>query len=297
MKNIILILLSVLTLSACNSMSKKCSNGVCTIEENGQRRYEGDADKVAALQQRDAAMNEQEAELQRAYDSAPRRSKSEAISVGLVIFKPASAELEPFHEVYANMILEEGRKLGLTLTEPKQMNQAVNLAGSSSKGLEVGPLLARKIRMFGAKADVVSFISIGTKTKTGILKGSGAKGAAIAQAQVPDFQAKVTSTFNYQPKEFSFQGRSLTNLDMAGVNAKGKTGTMSLKGKRNIESDRAAVQQLMLELKKNVELIAPTLPAATAVLDIEKARPAAAAPRAQATEDMKNKLKDFFKKK
>lgn len=286
MKNIIVALLGVLTLSACSSMSKKCSNGVCTIEENGQRRYEGDADKVAALQQRDAAVTEQEAELQKAYDSAPRRTKNEGVSVGLVILKPASSELEPFHEAYANMILEEGRKLGLTLTEPKQMNQAVNLAGSNSKGLEVGPLLARKIRMLGAKPDVVSYISIGTKTKTGILKGSSAKGAAIAQAQVPEFQAKVTSAFNYQPKEFRFQGKSLTNLNLAGVSAAGKTGKMSLKSKRKIETDRDAIRQMMLELKKTVALIAPTLPAAAAVLKIEKAP----------TDELKNKLKTLFKK-
>lgn len=296
MKNIIVTLLCILTLSACNSVSKKCSNGVCTIEENGVRHYEGDADKVAALQQRDAAVNEQEAELQKAYDSAPRRAKNENVSVGLVIMKPASSELSAFHEAYANMILEEGRKIGLTLVEPKQMNQAVNLAGSSSKGLEVGPLLARKIRMLGAKPDVVSYISIGTKTKTGILKGSGTKGAAIAQAQVPEFQAKVTSAFNYQPKEFSFQGKSLTNLDLAGVNAAGKSGTMSLKSTRKIETDRPAVQQLMQELKKTVALITPTLPSATAVVEIEKARPGVADPRAQATDDLKNKLKDLFKK-
>lgn len=290
MKNIFTALFCVLTFSACSSMSKKCSNGVCTIEENGRRRYEGDPEKVAALQQRDAAVNEQEAALQKAYDSAPRRTKTELVSVGLVILKPASSELEPFHETYANMIFEEARKIGLTLIEPNQMNQAANLAGSSAKGLEVGPALARKIRMLGAKPDVVTYISIGTKTKTGILKGSGAKGAAIAQAQVPEFQANVTSAFNYQPKEFRFQGKSMTHLDLAGVNAKGKTGTMSLKSKRKTEADRAAIQQLIHQLKKTVALIAPTLPATTSVLEIEQAQPGT-------TDELKNKLKDLFRKK
>ena len=88
MNKLIFSFLVVLVAAGCSSMSKKCSDGVCVIEENGQRRYEGDPQKIAALQKKDADQQKQEVDLQKAYDKAPRRTSGEVVNVGFVIFKP-----------------------------------------------------------------------------------------------------------------------------------------------------------------------------------------------------------------
>lgn len=269
--------------------SKTCNDGVCTIVENGQTRYEGDPAKIAKLKGEKAAAAKAEADLVQRVRTAPKRQGNEPVRVALLPAEGNDGELAKMAPVYDGMIRQEfAKQSGLQLVDASTVTRAWNAATTRDDGfgghmashqdrlpLNCDADGARRMRHAGVDADVLVFTTLVPQTKTGFLKGSGKNGAALAQVNVVEFHTCVTALYDSKPFTLKDIGDSTNNLAVAGINKQGKTGAGELKFRRNAEQDRKAVTRLAATTAGRIRKeIRPTLASLSALRTIEARQPA-----------------------
>jgi hypothetical protein len=271
--------LATISLTTGCNYNKECYDGVCKITEDGKVRWEGDPAKVAARQGKENAEAAHSAEIQTAYEQAPRRPASEKVRVAIMV-PTAEPELADLRQGFAKMLTAEfGQDGDVQLADPRQVEAVVRQATPTSGGFgppghldtekPVDPeTMVRRLRDLGLQADVVVFTHLAPKQETGFLKGSG--GVAVAQVNRIELQGDVTSVFKFEAHRISQVGKSASELAIVGVDKKGKSGSADLKGKRNIESDRPAVKAYLADIKAHIRAsLRSQLPSLAAVSELQ----------------------------
>ncbi len=291
----------------CASSSRHCEDDVCTIKEGNQVRYEGDAQKIAAIKNKEAVKRKKITEIQSAYDAAPRRTASEPVSVGFLIFNVSGdAEMESLLPKYYKMIWDEGIASGITWTDQEKVAFALDSMTANEHGVpgqgakkkvEIGPGMGLDFQVRGAPVDVIFTVNLALKEKTGF--AADKTGVGMAQVVNVLFDTKTTSAYNFKQVPLSEIGGSIGSLAMAGMDAKGKSGHLRLNGKRQPEGDRQAIKALMAKVKVLIDSkIRPTLPALASVQEInKKLLPGGGDPKRAAASAVADALKNMFGKK
>jgi len=260
------------------NMKKQCyANGVCRIEQNGEVTWSGPPEEVAKMQGGEEGRKQALAEVDKAYAEAPKRSASDPIRLVLIGPSADAPDLAALTSAYRPMI--EASLRGDPRIELVPYEQVKFLAEASSGDslhsnfnkpeprAKVDAELTHRLRDGNADVDVVLVAHLVPKEVTGFVRGSG--GAGVAQVVNVEFQASMSSVYEFSEIQGAQVGKSSDSLAVAGFDKKGKASSGQLKGKRNPESDRPAIQEYGTWVKNTVlEKIAPTLPAIAAVQEI-----------------------------
>ena len=277
---------ALLCLGGCfGSYTKTCSDGVCKIVENGQVRYEGPPDKVAARKAQDEATALRAQKVQAAYDTAPKRPPEEPVRVAFLLATSSDPDLAQYTMVYNNMLRQEfGAVPGIVLVEPGSLSLVLNSQGASyqpgfgsmpsAQTESLGERLT-KVRDSSIDVDVVIFTELGTKKQTGVVAGRG--GAGTIEVQKVEFQGTLSSVYKVEERRVSEVGNSTDSIEMFGRDNRGQTRSANLKQKRDLEKDRPAVQRYVAAIKQIITgQIAPTLPSLAAISEIRQQYPGGA---------------------
>ena len=319
-KILFILLMSSTLISACGGYSKSCSDGVCTIVENGVTRYEGDAEKIAKIKANEEKAAAKRQELFKEIAEAPRKPEDEVIRIALVPM--AHPDMKEYQDKYLAMIQDEFKKdkafkvitkkaLDKDLKKRK-MNMALNIAFSnpgslmSGSGVKSGSpkkeeaqtpqALAEDVQVFGGAADALVFIDIGVEKKTGMLKGA----TALATFTLPHFKTNVTSTYKFAEDSKSFMGESTSSVSAVGLTDKKKVAGFNLdKIKRSLKKDVPAIKSMAKFIKAKANTLRGTMPSLAALKKIHaKQNPDGNAdPKKGKTKALMKGLKGLFKKK
>jgi hypothetical protein len=272
-------------LTACASFNKQCfGNGVCRVEKGGVVSWEGPPDKVAEMKGKEDAQKQKAAEADRAWAEAPKRAASEPVRVALVGPTTEYADLEPFAATYRQMMeqaLQGDARIQLVpYAQVKFLAEASSDDNHSSFGRKqvrsaVDEGLTRRLRETNSGVDVVLVAHLAPKKVSGFVSGGG--GVGVAEMNNVEFQASVSSVYQFREFKGSQVGKSTDSVALAGVDKNGKKGSADLKQKRNPESDRAAVTSYASWVKTTIAKdIAPGLPSLDAASEIRAKHTAAA---------------------
>jgi hypothetical protein len=273
-------------LSACAGMNvnKQCyGNGVCRVEKDGVVSWEGPPDKVAELKGKEDARNKAVADADQAWLAAPKRAANEPIRLLVVGPDSEHPELRPLAGTYRQMI-EQSLQGDPRIQLVPRTTMLDLLVGSDSddRGSRgdrpvrgaVDEGLARRLRESNVDVDVVLVTHLGTKKKSGFVGGGG--GLGVAEVNNVQLDASLSSVYRFEEHRTSELGKSTDSLAVAGIDKHGKKGSGELKGKRNPELDRPAVQTCAAWVKSTVDTkLGPELPSLAAVKEI-RAKNAAA---------------------
>ena len=269
-------LLSLAFLATGATTRKECYGDVCRIETDGVVTWEGPPEKVAEMKAKEEAKKQKAADLDRAYADAPKKPAGEPIRLVLVGPTADLPDLQALAGTYRAMMeqgLQGDPRLQLVpYSDVKLLVEAGAGSGSPSgqgqKAREaVDEGLTRRLRDLGADVDVVLVAHLTPKKVTGLVGGSG--GIGVAQVNNVELQGSLSSIYRFEPRAVAEVGKSTDTLAVAGVSGKGKTGSGELKGKRNPEQDRAAVEAWAGAVKRVVgDEIGPTLPTLASVKEI-----------------------------
>jgi len=272
-------LTAVLALTRC-AYSKHCyGNGVCKVVENGQERYEGSPEAVAKHLNEEKAKQQASADLQKKYDSAPKRGTGAKSRVAIFIPRGTTEELAQLSGEYYKMIADnfggdsEIEVIGQNLVEPV-LEKSLNPHGFHSAFDKVEPSsqeVVTRMRDQGLFADVVVFTELRPKQFLGYLSQGGAN--ALVELQHVEFVGKVTSIYSYKTYEFKAEGKSSNQLAVAGLSKDRKFSNGSMNLKRDTNSDLPAVKEYVEQVKAAIKKdIAPQLPTVAAVEEIQGSR-------------------------
>jgi hypothetical protein len=271
-------LLSVAVLATGATTRKECyGNDVCRVETDGVVTWEGPPDKVAEMKAKEDARKQKGADLDRAYADAPKRPTTEPIRLVLVGPTAESPELKALGATYRAMMeqgLQGDPRLQLVpysdvklLVEADSGSTSLSGQGGEKARVAVDEALTRRLRDLGGEVDVVLVAHLVPKKVTGLVGGGG--GVGVAEVNNVEFQGSLSSIYRFEPRAVAEVGKSSDSLAVAGVSGKGKAGSGEIKGKRNPEQDRAAVQAWAASVKGvAVDQIGPTLPALASVKEI-----------------------------
>jgi hypothetical protein len=259
------------------SYNKQCfGDGVCKITKNGQVTYEGPPDKVAAYQAKDAGNKKQAEELDKAYREAPKRGAAEPIRIVIVANTEASG-LAPLMKDYAAM-LEQALAQTPRLQVVPSAKISIFLQGSTGSGMHEQPIgatpavdetLTHVLRDMSGAADIVVVLHTKEKSRSGFVSGGG--GAGVAEVVNVEFAASLSSVYAFAPEQSSQVGKSTAGISLSGIDKNGQAQQGELKGKRNPEQDRAALQALASWMGDTIATkIASELPATEAAAEIHK---------------------------
>ncbi|MCB0385058.1 MAG: hypothetical protein KDD43_06675, partial [Bdellovibrionales bacterium] len=305
------------------SYSKKCSDGVCEITENGVVRYEGDPEKIAKIKAEKEQRNQAKTDQQAKYDTAPKRPANEPARVAVLLMSSSDGELAHHKDAYTGMLKDELAALGdakIEVVPYDKVKRVLELAsqpdsnssrhsrrGKGDKQIAASPTpdLLMQVRELGIKADVLVFTHLSPKTKTGLVGGRG-NGKGIAQVKNVEFSSQVSSVYKHEVHKFAQVGKSSDSFAAVGVDKKGKKGKTDMKFKRNLQKDQPALQALAKAIHKVVvEKIHGDLPSMAFLAQMDSERsPAAALATGQASKEdvakslknLKGGLKGLFKK-
>jgi hypothetical protein len=275
-RRLVALLACALALSGCASFSKQCfASGVCRIEENGAVRWEGPPEKVAELQAAEEAQKRAAAERDQEFAQAERRPPSEPIRVAIVGPSTSSSGLQMLLPQYQVMLVQalggdpriqlvDTSRIASLLAEKDPMGFGRQAA---PKGLDAA--MARRVRDGSGEVDVLVVVTLAEKQRTGMVSGGG--GSGVAQVLNVEFTAHVSSVYAFNPASRSEVGKSNTGIALAGIDKSAKAQRAELKGARNPESDRGAVNELADWVKATVTgPLAGQLPSLAAVQAINQ---------------------------
>jgi hypothetical protein len=276
---------ALLTACAGLNVNKQCfGDGVCRVEKNGEVTWEGPPDKVAERKGREDAQQQKAAEADRAWAEAPKRPASEPVRVAVVGPTTEFADLEPFAATYRQML--EQALQGDARIQLVPYGQVKFLAEASSDDRHgsfgrkevrsaVDEGLTRRLRETDSGVDVVLVAHLAPKKVSGLVSGGG--GIGVAEVNNVEFQASLSSVYQFRELRGSQVGKSTDSLALAGVDKKGKKGSADLKQKRNPESDRAAIASYASWVTTTIaKEIAPGLPSLAAASELRAKNRAAA---------------------
>jgi len=286
MKISILLVLTMLFVSACSSLnySKRCSDDVCEITENGVTRYEGDPDKIAKIKARNQHSANAAIDRNNAYKNAPRRSEQEVIRVGIIPINDDHGQFKQHAKQFSQWVTdaiasdsrielvdERKMRMHLSMVETKvPLARGFGSDGPREQSVVIPnekTLLA--LRDLGMTADVLVFTYLSDKTESGLVGGRG-QGTGIASISRIEISGTVSSIYNFKAHRFSEMGKSAGTIDLAGYDKDGKAKSASIKNsKRNISLDKPAAIKYANEIRSAIlSTIAPTLPSLAAVDNI-----------------------------
>ncbi len=260
------------------NMKKQCyANGVCRIEQDGQVSWSGPPEEVAKMQQAQDGRKQALAQVDKAYAEAPKRSEGEPIRIVLIGPTADAPELAALCSTYRTMmeaslkgdprvqlVPYERLKFWIEASSGDSLHSSFNKPEVRSK---VDPELTHRLRDANAEVDVVLVAHLVPKEVTGFVRGGG--GVGVAQVVNVEFQASMSSIYEFSEIQSAEVGKSTDSLAVAGLDKKGKASKGELKGKRNPEYDRSAIQDYAAWVKNTVrQKIAPTLPSLAAVQEI-----------------------------
>src|SRR5882672_8760125 len=248
-KSTIAVLIIGLAAAGC-SYNKQCfGDGVCKITKDGVVTYEGPPDKVAAYKAKEEGDKQAAAALEKAYADAPRREAAEPIRI-VVVANTAAAGLAPLMATYQQM-LEQSLAANPRLKIVPSSQVGLFLSGTTGDGFDkkrigdaaaVDEKLTRVLRDLSGAADVVIVLHAEEKSKSGFVSGKG--GSGVIEMVNVDFQGSLSSVYAFAPAQQSETGRSTAGLSMSGIDKSGHASQGELKGKRDPEQDRGALQSL-----------------------------------------------------
>jgi hypothetical protein len=265
-----------LQLAACASLNvkKTCyADGVCRVDRNGAVSYEGPPDKVAQYQAKDQQKADTVAQLDQAYAEAPKRPANEPVRVAVVgptSDDAALAQLAPRYREMVEGVLRADPRVQLVpydqvkmLVEARSGDEGPSFGQQASRA-QVDEALTRRLRDFNAAVDVVLVVHLTPKADSKLVGGGG--GIGVADVVNVQFDASVSSVYQFSKLENVQVGQSTDSVKLAGFDKNGKKGSANLKGSRNPERDRPAVNALGAWATQAIEgQIAPTLPSMAAL--------------------------------
>ena len=282
-----LVLSAALVLGGCASVNvkKTCyGDGVCRVERNGAVSYEGPPDKVAAYEGKAQSAADAQARADEAFLQAPKRAASEPVRVVLIGPTTELSELAPLTATYHQMLeqaLQGDPRIQLVpysqvklLAEARSEGESTSMFAQSQTRSAVDQPLTRRLRDASGEVDVVVVAHLSTKKVSGLVSGGG--GVGVAEVNNVVFELSLSSVYRFEELRHSEVGKSSDSLALAGIDKKGKTASGQLKGKRNPESDRAAVTASAAWVKSSSAQLAPDMPGITAARDVRQKNTATA---------------------
>jgi hypothetical protein len=280
-----LLLSASLVVIACASVQKTCyGDGVCRVERDGVVSWEGPPDKVAARQGKAQSAADAQARADEAYLQAPKRGQSEPIR--LVVIGPSTEmpDLAPLTATYRQMLEQalqgDPRVQLVPYSQVKLFAEARSEGESSSMFAKDQPRsavdlpLTRRLRDGSGEVDVVVVAHLSTKKVSGFVGNKG--GVGVAEVNNVVFDLSLSSVYRFEELRHGEVGKSSDSLALAGIDKKGKTGSGELKGKRNPESDRAALVSAAAWVKATAAQLAPDMPSIAAAHDVRQKNTATA---------------------
>ena len=314
MKTTILLILTMTLVSACSSLnySKRCSDDVCVITEDGVTRYEGDPAKIAKIKaQKQHSANAASAR-NAAYKNAARRSEGEIIRVGIIPIDKEHGQFKNHANQFSQWITEAfAGDSRIELVDERKMRMHLSLVETKvpvARGFGTdGPreqsvvipnektLLA--LRDLGITADVLVFTYLSSKTESGLVGGRG-QGTGIASISRIEISGTVSSIYDFEAHRFSTMGKSAGTIDLAGYDKDGKAKSASIKNsKRNVSLDKPAAIKYANDIRSAiVSQIAPSLPSLAAVESARNQSNQSLTPTEANMLETMNKLNDLFSK-
>lgn len=274
-----------LVLGGCASVQKTCyGDGVCRVERDGVVSWEGPPDKVAARQGKAQSAADAQARADEAYLQAPKRGASEPVR--LVVIGPSTEvpELAPLTASYRQMLeqaLQGDPRVQLVpysqvklFAEARSEGEPAPMFGKEQQRTAVDLPLTRRLRDGSGEVDVVVVAHLSTKKVSGFVGNKG--GVGVAEVNNVVFDLSLSSVYRFEERRHAEVGKSSDSLALAGIDKKGKTGSGQLKGKRNPESDRAALVSAATWVKATSAQLAPDMPSIAAAHDVRQKNTATA---------------------
>ena len=282
-----LLLSSALVVCGCASMNvkKDCyADGVCRVEKNGVVSYEGPPDKVAVYEGKAQSKADAQTRADEAYLKAPKRSASEPVRVVVIGPTTEMSDLAPLTATYHQMLeqaLQGDPRIQLVpysqvklLAEAHSEGESTPMFGQTQARTAVDQPLTRRLRDASGEVDLVVVAHLSTKKVSGLVSGGG--GVGVAEVNNVVFELSLSSVYRFEELRHSEVGKSSDSLALAGIDKKGKTGSGQLKGKRNPESDRAAVVASAAWVKTSAAQLASDMPSIEAARDVRQRNTATA---------------------
>jgi hypothetical protein len=280
-----LLLSAPLVLVACASVQKTCyADGVCRVQKDGVVSWEGPPDKVAARQGVAQSAADAQKRADEAYLQAPKRPPSEPIRVVIIGPETEYPDLAPLTGTYRQMLeqaLQGDPRIQLVpysqvklFAEARSEGESSSMFSQAQVRTAVDAPLARRLRDGSGEVDVVVVAHLATKKVSGFVGGKG--GVGVAEVNNVVFELSLSSVYRFEEQHHSEVGKSSDSLAVAGIDKKGKSGSGQLKGKRNPESDRAAVVSSASWVQATSVQLAPDLPSIAAARDIRQKNTATA---------------------
>jgi len=282
-----LLLSSALVLCSCAGMNvkKTCyGDGVCRVENNGVVTYEGPPDKVAAYEGKAKSSADAQARADEAYLQAPKRAASEPVRVVVIGPSTEMSDLVPLTATYHQMLeqaLQGDPRIQLVpysqvklWVEAHSEGESTSMFAQNQVRAAVDQPLTRRLRDGSGEVDVVVVAHLSTKKVSGLVSGGG--GVGVAEVNNVVFELSLSSVYKFEELKHAEVGKSSDSLALAGIDKKGKTGSGQLKGKRNPESDRAAVVASAAWVKASSAQLAPDMPSIAAARDVRQKNTATA---------------------
>jgi hypothetical protein len=281
-----LLLSAPLVLVACGSVQKTCyADGVCRVQKDGVVSWEGPPDKVAARQGVAQSAADAQKHADEAYLQAPKRPVSEPIRVVIIGPETEYPDLAPLTGTYRQMLeqaLQGDPRIQLVpysqvklFAEARSEGEASSMFGKEQQPrATVDAPLARRLRDGSGEVDLVVVAHLSTRKVSGFVGGKG--GVGVAEVNNVVFELSLSSVYRFEEQRHTEVGKSTDSLAVAGIDKKGKSGSGQLKGKRNPESDRAAVVSSASWVQTTSAQLAPDLPSIAAARDVRQKNTATA---------------------
>lgn len=298
MKFSLLFLSALLFLTQCTHYVRYVGDGVKEVNHNNKITYEGDPEKIKAYLAKGEAEKKGEADFQARVAKLPKRGESEPVRIGVLPTQGHDVELAKLQDRYHDMVVAALKAQKGIQVVPININVPKSpFNGDVAKGIQLNQELVSDLRKDGLDVDVILKTDMRPKSKQGFIRGN--KGVAYAAAVVAQFNGKLTSFFKFQVKEFSEDGKSVTDFSAAGINTSGKTGAGSFKLARNPNLDEESARTYAAGIASYLNgKLKPDLPALTALQALLQERGVASKTREINIKDIKNlnDLKNLFHK-
>ncbi|RPH64169.1 MAG: hypothetical protein EHM78_26845 [Myxococcaceae bacterium] len=279
------LLAAPLVLGGCASVQKTCyGDGVCRVERDGVVSWEGPPDKVAARQGVAQSAADAQKRADDAYLQAPKRPATEPVRV--VVIGPGTGvpDLAPLADTYRQMLeqaLQGNPRIQVVpysqvklFAEARSEGESSSMFAKDQPRAAVDLPLTRRLRDGSGEVDVVVVAHLSTKKVSGFVGGKG--GVGVAEVNNVVFDLSLSSVYRFEELRHSEVGKSSDSLAVAGIDKKGKSGSGQLKGKRNPESDRAALVSAATWVKASSAQLAGDMPSIAAARDIRQKNTATA---------------------
>ncbi len=283
MKYRVIVAIFCFVLVGCYNYSKSCSDGVCTIVENGKVSYTGDPEKIKRIKEMEARLVAKQNARERNYQEMPKRGADEVVRIGLIFPETEYAELKPYTNQFYQWMLEafsdprfqviphsQIRSYLSSVQTKVPVNKGWNQDGPRDKWTFVPNAESyKRLRDMGIAVDVLVYTSMSPKSQSGLVGGRG-QGVGVIKAQRIEISGMASSVYQFKRFNASKVGRSSSRIDIAGVDKDGEVKSATIeRNKRNIELDKQAVFAYSEAIKNQIkQSIAPELPSIDALANM-----------------------------